>query len=248
MNQTKQVENSNTTGPSDTDLMATEFAAIRDAATAVAEIATLIAASKPQEPTLLELVGQFCADMDAARRLYRTASTPDAFWEQDGRIDATTALQIGREANIDTARRVLVCAEKRVAAMAERGLPETLRHRCERALRSCDQSDESWAQTENLLEAWATETAKAAKALPVAPETPGRHRAKRRLTRKPLTKPQTDALEVYIRCNRNVGATAVELGISRPATYDRINAALKKTGGKPLASRAGKSVRAHAMG
>lgn len=72
-------------------------------------------------------------------------------------------------------------------------------------------------------------------------------KAKRHYTQKPLTKPQFAAMDAYVRCGQNVGAVAAELGISRSAAYNRLQAALKKTGQKPLSTRAAKSVRAHAM-
>ncbi|MGC8541352.1 MAG: hypothetical protein ACP5QA_12080 [Phycisphaerae bacterium] len=86
-----------------------------------------------------------------------------------------------------------------------------------------------------------------ATATPITPAGGRKPRARRRCTPRPLTRPQTDAMASYMRCNRNVGAAAAELGISRAAAYDRISAALKKTGEKPLAKRAAKSVRAQAL-
>jgi DNA-binding NarL/FixJ family response regulator len=92
--------------------------------------------------------------------------------------------------------------------------------------------------------AWAKPATEAAK--PVEP-VERKPRARRRVTSKPLTKAQADAMAAYMRCGRNVGAVAAELKISRGAANDRINAALQKTGQKPPLKRAAKSVRAAAL-
>ena len=77
-------------------------------------------------------------------------------------------------------------------------------------------------------------------------EAPGKRKSKAKhfRTTRPLTTAQSQALTIYFRCN-SVAIVAEVLGISRSAAYDRVKAAMEKTGQNP--ERATRSVRAKAL-
>ncbi|NNM85998.1 MAG: hypothetical protein HKL96_09630 [Phycisphaerales bacterium] len=111
-------------------------------------------ANAETHPTMARLVGAFCNAVNEARRLFREADKPDAFWEQGGRVDPATAKRIGREASIEAAWRDLGYAERHLAAMRAGGMPDALAQRCEAAMVVSDISNETWAAVEGALWSW----------------------------------------------------------------------------------------------
>ncbi len=178
----------------------------------------------------VDLVKQF---IDAAFK-YR-------FLYVQNRTDGAHRVDAVQRAVLDSIQKAHTKAQTLLRSIEACGLPASESHDAWRLL-SIGLPDASYADCERALKNWARPVA----AKPVGPV--GRKpRAKRRVTSKPLTKAQTEAMAAYMGCGQNVGAVAAELKISRGAAYDRINAALQKTGQKPLPKRAARSVRAIAL-